>query len=211
MPESPKSSFNYPMQMSPLPEKDENPVGLTGFIISVIGLFLCGIPSIIGLLISAIGLRKAPRGFAIAGLLISFLGLVELLALGFLAYSTYRLADDGVRTFKNLAVNQLLEIEANSIGREWEKLERVPTQQEGDDLIAGKRDINGNSIAYETDGSSFSLRAAGNDGKLQTEDDVVAGPFEDIESTLMHQLTIEPDDPDWDQEFEKFNNENMNF
>ncbi len=56
-----------------------NTLGLTGFILSIVAFVLSWIPILGGLLwlvgaiLSIIGLFKAPRGFAIAGTIISFL------------------------------------------------------------------------------------------------------------------------------------------
>jgi len=60
-----------------LPEKKSNGVGTAGFILAIIGFFLGWIPYLgwlvwaLGLILSAIGVFKQPRGLAIAGLIIS--------------------------------------------------------------------------------------------------------------------------------------------
>ena len=66
-------------------EKKSNGVGVTGFILAILGLFLGWIPVlgwiiwILGLLFSAIGIFKKPRGLAIAGLVISLIGVILIL------------------------------------------------------------------------------------------------------------------------------------
>ena len=45
----------------------KNTIGLVGFIVSLVSLITCGVLAPVGLLLSVIGLFKAPRGFAIAG------------------------------------------------------------------------------------------------------------------------------------------------
>lgn len=61
------------------PSETSNTIGLTGFILSIVAFILSWIPLLGGLLwlvgaiLSIIGLFKAPRGFAIAGTVISFL------------------------------------------------------------------------------------------------------------------------------------------
>ena len=73
-----------------------NGMGLVGFIIALIGLFLSWIPILgwiiwfVGTLFSIIGLFRNPKGLAIAGTIISFVDLiialgVTLIALGLLA------------------------------------------------------------------------------------------------------------------------------
>lgn len=62
-----------------------NTIGIVGFIISFLAFFLGWIPFlgwliwILGAVFSFVGIFKAPRGFAIAGLIISFIGILFLL------------------------------------------------------------------------------------------------------------------------------------
>lgn len=94
-------SENYPVRSTPQDPKasppttqtiiirhDEsktNGIGIAGFIISLIGLFVSWIPFfgwciwLVGLILSFIGLFKAPRGLAIAGMVISFIGIIILI------------------------------------------------------------------------------------------------------------------------------------
>lgn len=84
-----------PQQQTIIIEREpqqKNGLGLAGFILALIALFLDWIPLIgwllwfLGAIFSIIGLFKKPRGFAIAGFVISFFGLIALLvALGVLA------------------------------------------------------------------------------------------------------------------------------
>lgn len=54
---------------------ESNGIGLAGFIVSLVGLVVtCGLISPIGLVLSLIGLTKRPKGFAIAGTIIGFIG-----------------------------------------------------------------------------------------------------------------------------------------
>ena len=63
-------------------QKKSNGLGTAGFVLALIGLFLCWIPILdwsiwlLGLIFSAIGAFRVPRGLAIAGLCISFIGLI---------------------------------------------------------------------------------------------------------------------------------------
>lgn len=65
-------------------EKKSNGLGVAGFVISLIGIFLCWIPIlnfilwILGLLFSFIGLFKAPRGLAITGMVLSLILIIIL-------------------------------------------------------------------------------------------------------------------------------------
>lgn len=66
----------------------KNGLGLTGFILAIIALFVGEIPIIgwvvwlLGAVFSVIGLFKMPRGFAIAGTIISFIGLIMIIVIG---------------------------------------------------------------------------------------------------------------------------------
>ncbi|MEE2954164.1 MAG: hypothetical protein VX347_03225 [Bacteroidota bacterium] len=66
-------------------ETPSNGIGIAGFVLSLIALFLGWIPLVgwtiwfLGLVLSFIGVFKAPRGMAIAGLVISLIGLLLLL------------------------------------------------------------------------------------------------------------------------------------
>ncbi|SHI87110.1 hypothetical protein [Pseudozobellia thermophila] len=66
-------------------ESKSNGTGTAGFVLALIALFLGWIPFLgwilwlLGVILSIIGLFKKPRGLAIAGVIISFLGLILLL------------------------------------------------------------------------------------------------------------------------------------
>ena len=65
-------------------EKKGNGLGTAGFVCALLGLLLCWVPVldwilwILGLIFSFIGVFKAPRGLAIAGLVLSFIDLIIL-------------------------------------------------------------------------------------------------------------------------------------
>jgi len=74
--------------------KKTNGFAIAGFVISIVSIFCCGLPSWLGLVFSIIGLVNANKGegegkgFAIAGIVISAILLVLLIALyslGFVA------------------------------------------------------------------------------------------------------------------------------
>jgi len=54
---------------------DTNPVGLAGFIVSLVSLVACGgLLSPVGLILSLVGCFRQPRGLAIAGLVLGLIG-----------------------------------------------------------------------------------------------------------------------------------------
>ena len=66
-------------------EPNKNSLGTAGFIFAIIGLFTGWIPVIgwiiwaLGAIFSIIGLFRTPKGLAIAGFIISFIGLIILI------------------------------------------------------------------------------------------------------------------------------------
>ncbi|WP_434036039.1 hypothetical protein [Formosa sp. 4Alg 33] len=68
-------------------QNQSNGTAIAGFVIALLGLFLGWIPIfgwfiwIIGFILSFVGMFKNPKGFAIAGLVISFLGFILMIFL----------------------------------------------------------------------------------------------------------------------------------
>jgi len=66
-------------------EKKSNGVGTAGFVLSLIAIVLGWIPILgwiiwaLGLILSFVGVFKSPKGMAIAGLVISLIGIILLL------------------------------------------------------------------------------------------------------------------------------------
>jgi len=66
-------------------EKKSNGVGTAGFVLALIAVFLGWIPVLgwiiwlLGLILSFVGVFKQPKGLAIAGLVISLIGIILLL------------------------------------------------------------------------------------------------------------------------------------
>ncbi|MDE5870752.1 MAG: hypothetical protein K2H22_02235 [Muribaculaceae bacterium] len=67
-------------------EKKSNGIGIAGFVIALLAFVFCWVPILdfilwfLGALFSFIGVFKRPRGLAIAGLVLSFIGIIVLLA-----------------------------------------------------------------------------------------------------------------------------------
>lgn len=80
-PQPPPQVINVIQQEAP----KKNGLGTAGFVLAIIALFLGWIPFLgwvmwfLGLLFSFIGVFKTPRGLAIAGLIISLIGIILLL------------------------------------------------------------------------------------------------------------------------------------
>ena len=60
----------------------KNGIGTAGFVLALLGLIFCWVPVfnwilwILGLILSVVGVFKTPRGLSIAGLCISFIGII---------------------------------------------------------------------------------------------------------------------------------------
>jgi hypothetical protein len=178
-PENPES----PYYQGPS-ENGSNSLGVVGFVVSLVGLFLCGIPSIIGLGISAVALGKRPKGFAVAGVLLGILGLIELIAVVFFAIAAFRSVSEMSTFIQEVAIESQAKMHASSIGQDWKDSGELPAEEEGNEQLHGATDMLENSFVYETDGTSFSIRSAGIDRELNTEDDIVAGPYDDAEAAI---------------------------
>jgi len=64
-------------QGQPMPNgKISNPLGLAGFIVSLVGLCSGGTLSIVGLILSIVAVNRQPKKFAIAGIVLGVLGLL---------------------------------------------------------------------------------------------------------------------------------------
>ena len=171
-----------PSAAQPLPPHaapPSNGIGLAGFIVSVGGLvctggFLCPI----GLVLSLFGLRKEPRGFAIAGAVIGAVGsilgvLVAILVAAAIATAKqgYREAgESGLLGAQNSTETTIAEA---SQAIEMDRVEkgRLPETDAGNSLIAPLKDGWGRGLRYEKDGDDFLVRSAGPDGEFDTVDD----------------------------------------
>jgi len=67
-------------------EKKSNGIGTAGFVLALIAIFLGWVPVLgwilwlLGLIFSFVGVFKTPKGLAIAGLVVSLIGIILLIA-----------------------------------------------------------------------------------------------------------------------------------
>ncbi len=169
------------------PEIGSNALGIAGFITSVLGLLTGGCLSPIGLLLSFIALFRAPRGFAIAGTIIGFIGSLGFIILGFvLGAVVLLLTAVGIAGIATVAQAGGLD-GLNTVARFKEVGEAVVDHREYtgafpaslDQLQPGElssyeiTDPWGTPIEYTlvNDGAGFALTSAGPDRALATSDD----------------------------------------
>lgn len=71
----------------PAPPKQSNGLGTAGFVLALLGLIFCWVPFVdgilwlLGFIFSFIAVFRAPRGLAIAGLVLSFVAAFIMLAI----------------------------------------------------------------------------------------------------------------------------------
>ncbi len=76
-----------PVIVNNIVEKKSNSLGTAGFVLAILAIVFCWVPVLdwilwfLGALFSVIGLFKQPRGLAIAGTVISFIGVIIMIAL----------------------------------------------------------------------------------------------------------------------------------
>jgi len=177
----------------------QNSVGLVGFVLSIVGIFTCGILCPIAMLISFFGLFKQPKGFAIAGTIIGFLGSVAFVAIVAITIMTVFTVATTLMALGDFLVeygarySPLFDAQ-QAVAVEWADKEGLPSEDEGNEIIQGKLDMWGNQIIYETTGKSYSLRSTGEDGIAGNEDDVTLGPFRETMAYDMRDIDSLPDD-----------------
>ena len=200
-------TYNSPPP-SPLPPRPSgsNGVGTAGFVVSLIGLFSCGLLSIFGLGISLFGLRKNPKGLAIAGVALGAVGLGELILLAFFLYN-FAQAAGVVRTAVYRSVSEEVASEiANDVAEEWELTDQLPSEAEGQRFAEGKTDLFETRFRYETDGNSFTIRGAGQDYEFDTADDATVGPFNNAQEAFdfvaERKSRNESESPEMEDDFE---------
>lgn len=135
-----------------------NTLGLVGFILA-----FCVSP--LGFLLSLIALRKAPRGFAIAGVLIGLLGTVIWAGVGYFGFKVGGAAIKASQTSEALVSAQSALEASKTPGGEY------PSDLSG---IAGGTDAWGHAFEYERaeDGKGYLLVSKGADGQAGTADDI---------------------------------------
>jgi len=134
---------------------------------SLVGIITCGALSPIGLILSLVGLRKEPKGFAVAGAIIGGVGII---VLGVLAGLVVVLIPKG----QVAATEVMIGMAEDAIEARAEESGVLPSVDEAQELIAEFEDAWGNALRYEPSGDDFTIRSAGPDGVFDTSDDIVS-------------------------------------
>ncbi|PHS11415.1 MAG: hypothetical protein COA78_09840 [Blastopirellula sp.] len=182
--------------------KETNTMGLVGFIFSLVGFISCGLLSPIALLVSLIGLLKAPRGFAIAGSAISLLGTIFLGTIGYGLVMTYLFVSAGVNA--TLQVGSI-ENARQEIRTYIEENDSLPASDVGQALLDKTR----TSVRYkltndDPENGTATMTYHGADWQFDTEDDYTEEFTKEeflFRSSLEDEFDLEFDPPTIDIEF----------
>ncbi len=157
------------------PRRSPNGWGISGFVISLLSLvFTLGLLCPLGLLISLVGMLRAPRGFALAGTMLGLLGTLFWAAIGFGVYSSVKHEEQLVRhrheTQQTLA--QFTAVEQKLAEYRIEQ-GRLPKEMEGARIAVRFKDGWDRPLRYEVRKSRIIIRSGGPDGNFETRDDMV--------------------------------------
>jgi hypothetical protein len=148
-----------------------NVLGIVGFVASIVGLLTCGTLSVIGLVISLIALFKPPRGFALAGAIISLLGTVFFALWGMVIVMGFAGLTAAGGAFATVAVlaeaRQAVEGERRAAGTG-----DVLDDAQGNAIAGRFTDGWGQALRYERQGDTFRILSAGPDKQFGTADDL---------------------------------------
>lgn len=158
-----------------------NGLGLAGFIVSLLGILgTCGLLSPVGLIMSAFAMRKEPKGFAIAGLVIGIVGtltgVIGIIFFGVVFLGIIALAGAGIAlSADNLQTWDSMNQTAEEIEAYYETMNTLPESLETITTMHPElgTDAWGNSFIYTIQGdNAFALTSAGEDALPQTNDDI---------------------------------------
>lgn len=162
----------------------ENGLGIAGFICSLLGLISCGLLSPVGLLLSLFAMRREPRGFAIAGLVLGLVavcgwaigivmfGTVIAMALAAVGLGGLAVAMGGAQIEAGLELSNIdreIQVYRDRTGQLPASLDLLPAS-EPEAMIDpwGRR----YEFRLSDDGATYTLFSTGPDGLPGTTDDV---------------------------------------
>ena len=154
-----------------------NSMGVAGLLISIFALiFTCGLLSPVGLLFSMLGLRKQPRGEAIAGTVIGGFGTLAVASVvGFVVLATVSAANAGRQAHQQQVTQAAIQAAEQQIEAFRMTHGELPGGIEGNKLVLGYTDAWGTSLRYDGDPATYRIRSAGRDQEFDTGDDILAG------------------------------------
>ena len=158
------------------PKRRSNGFGVAGFVLSILGFFTCFTLSPIALLFSFLGMFKAPRGLATAGLVLSVIGTTAIAGIAMVSIREEHSEHHAVHTaYARNATEKSLQKAKRSI-ESW-RLEHdgvTPEGIEGNKMVLSIEDGWRTSLSYEPDDNGYTLRSAGPDRDFDTRDDLTS-------------------------------------
>lgn len=158
------------------PQQQQNTLGLIGFILSLVGIFVCPL-SLVGLILSVMGLKQEPKALAIAGTIIgAFITLVNLIVLliyGAVIFACVGSAIGlGAAMKPTLDTHQSISTVRESVDEYYEANDAYPSTGTGQDMAAGHLDGWQKELRYSQLDGDYEIRSAGPDGQFNTPDDI---------------------------------------
>lgn len=161
---------------------ESNLLGIWGFILSLLALFLtCGVLSPLALLVSLFGLLRRPRGFAVAGTVISGLATLLLVVVAVGVWMSAAVSIHEVQAAHERAVQT--EETHRAIARAHQAIAEYRNEHEGQlpGPVEGNKRVLVFSDGWQTelrydrgdDSESYTIRSAGPDKEFDTPDDIV--------------------------------------
>ncbi len=201
-----------------IPIREKNGLGVAGFLIALLGLFIpTGIIALLGLLISLVALGRAPRGLAALGVITGLFGTVLWLVV-MIAAGVGAIAVGGVVLAAFAAGFVLLNTEMIEVTADMANVSLVLVdRQERDGKLPEGLEPLGLSLSTLTDPWGqpyrfqlvddewgFDLTSGGRDGQLGTDDDIALSHIDDAWGDAMDGLKGKMED--LSQRFERFQN-----
>ncbi len=152
-----------------------NGLGIAGFVLSIIGVLTCGTLNILSLPISLVALLWKPRGFAIAGTIISLLGVGFLTLAGWAIVAGFIGLKGVAEEFGKINNTHITIADArNAIENYRNEHNTLPDGIEGNKLVVPFKDGWQTELRYEVDGNNYLIRSAGPDKTFDTPDDLTS-------------------------------------
>jgi len=156
-----------------------NGLGLAGFITSLVGLVTCGVISPVGLILSLIGLMKAPRGFAVAGTILGLIGSAWALIAGIgIVMGIIGVGAAAKQMADYVNAHQPARQAYLQIDEQRTQSGTTPTTAGANAVAAKFIDPWGTPLRAEVVSGEITIRSAGRDKSFDTSDDIRFGEAE---------------------------------
>lgn len=154
-------------------QQPSNTLGIAGFICSLLGILSCGLLAPVGLLLSFFALFKQPRGFAIAGTVVGFLGSIIFFTFGLAFILALVGITAGVAMVANVVETDSAMDEANGQIMVVMEPGAPLNDEQGDTLVGAILDGWENPLEYTLTVDGYNISSASFDGVHGSEDDLV--------------------------------------